>query len=100
MNPAVQLQISTQTTQDRILALLADLPPEGLTAAEQFVRFLREYAGPGQASLTFQKPANRSPHTFPTVCLPATSLDAWLDLVPAGYVGDALTDTEAIYDEV
>ena len=32
--------------------------------------------------------------------IPASSLDDWLDLIPEGYEGDALTDTEALCDEV
>jgi prevent-host-death family protein len=37
---------------------------------------------------------------YPTVANPISSLDAWVDLLPEGYDGDALADTEALYDEV
>ena len=37
---------------------------------------------------------------YPTVAKPISSLDAWVDLLPEGYDGDALADTEALYDEV
>jgi hypothetical protein len=37
---------------------------------------------------------------YPTVPVPAASPDGWLDLVPEGYEGNALADTEALYDEV
>jgi hypothetical protein len=40
------------------------------------------------------------PYRYPTVLMPASSLDVWLNLVPEGYEGDALTDTETLYDEV
>jgi len=100
MNSTIQHQIPSQTAQERLFTLLSDLPPEGLTVTEQFVRFLREYARQGQAQFALQKPTELPPYIYPTVCLPASTLDAWLNLVPAGYIGDALTDTEAIYDEV
>jgi hypothetical protein len=102
MNSTIQLHIPRQTVQERLVTLLDDLSPEGLTVAEQFVRFLREYAKQGQAQFTFQRPTGFPSDTFvyPTVCLPASSLNAWLNLIPVGYAGDALTDTEAVYDEV
>jgi hypothetical protein len=40
------------------------------------------------------------PYHYPTISLPASSLDAWLNLTETGYPGDALADTEALYDEV
>ena len=37
---------------------------------------------------------------YPTVANPISSLDAWVDLLPEGYDGDAVADTEALYDDV
>jgi prevent-host-death family protein len=37
---------------------------------------------------------------YPTVANPVSSLDAWVELLPKGYDGDALADTEELYDEV
>lgn len=37
---------------------------------------------------------------YPTVANPPSSLKGWLDLIPDGCGGDALADTEALYDEV
>jgi prevent-host-death family protein len=37
---------------------------------------------------------------YPTVANPPSSLKDWLDLIPDGCGGDALADTEALYDEV
>jgi len=37
---------------------------------------------------------------YPTVATPASSLNVWTDLLPNGCGGDALADTEALYDEV
>ena len=78
----------TKTTKQRISALLDELPPESLQAIELFIRFLRQ-----------QWPLVSGPR-FPTVENQTTSLNAWLDLLPEGCGGDALADTEALYDEV
>ena len=88
------------TTQSRILALLDDLPPESLTLVERFVQFLRDQARRGQPVGSVSVREERRPYIYPTVPLPPSSLDGWLDLVPEGYEGDALADTEALYDEV
>jgi len=37
---------------------------------------------------------------YPTVANPPSSLEDWRSLIPDGYEGDALADTEALYDEV
>ena len=37
---------------------------------------------------------------YPTVANPPSSLKNWLNLIPDGYDGDALGDTEALFDEV
>jgi hypothetical protein len=76
-----------ETTRERISTLLDDLSPEDLESVEDFVQSLHR----GKQSV----PGPR----YPTVENPASSLRAWLDLVPDGYDGDALIDTEALYDE-
>lgn len=59
------------------------------------------------ASLTeaASKPSEKQHHPrpgaqYPTVANPPFSLKDWLDLIPDGCGGDALADTEALYDEV
>jgi hypothetical protein len=84
--------------QRRILPLLETLPPESLTVVEQFVRFVHELAQEGQVVET-SKPKGRAPYLYPTVPVPASSLAQWVNLLPEGYDGDALADTEALYDE-
>jgi hypothetical protein len=39
------------------------------------------------------------PYRYPSVAMPVSSLDAWMNLITEGYEGDALADTEAVYDE-
>jgi hypothetical protein len=79
---------STQLTKRKISELLDELPPESLKVVEQFIRFLRQ-----------QGPVMPEPR-YPTVLAPASGLAAWTALLPEGYAGDALADTEALYDEV
>ena len=89
-----------QSTRQSILDLLDELPPESLTVVETFVRFLREQAQQGKPVATAPTPTELPRFHYPTVSVPASSLDKWMDLVPQGYEGDALADTEALYDEV
>ena len=89
----------TQTTKQRIYRLLDNLPPTSLPVVEQFVEFLRQQAQRGQPVVTVAG-EEASPYRYPTVALPASSLDAWVNLLPEGYDGDALADSEAVYDEV
>jgi len=79
---------------------LDDLPPESLAMVERFVHSLREQALRDELRAGASGPREPSPCISPTVALPASSLDDWLDLIPQGYEGDALADTEALCDEV
>ncbi len=88
-----------EQVQSRIVSLLEELPPESLSVVEQFVRFVYELAQKGQVLETVAKPPG-APYLYPTVPVPASSLRAWVNLLPEGYEGDALADTEALYDEV
>jgi hypothetical protein len=98
MSTDVSVQTQVQTVRERILVLLDELPPENLITVEHFVQFLRDQARRGQPVKSVQE--KRTPYTYPTVTTPPSSLDGWLDLVPEGYEGDALADTESLYDEV
>jgi len=91
------MNASAEQIQNRILPLLEKLPPESLAVVEQFVRFLQEQAQKGRVVETV-KPTG-APYLYPTVPVPASSLAQWVNLLPEGYDGDALADTEALYDE-
>jgi hypothetical protein len=80
--------------------LLDELPPESLAMVETFVRFIRDQVQRGKPVIVAPDPAELPPFRYPTVPVPASSLDKWMDLLPQGYEGDALADTEALYDEV
>jgi hypothetical protein len=80
--------LSVGVAKQTIDELLEGLSPASLNTVVEFVRFLRA-----------KEPLEAGP-LYPTVDNPASSLKLWLDLVPAGYEGDALRDTEALYDEV
>jgi hypothetical protein len=84
--------------QRHILALLNDLPPESLTVVEEFIQFLREQARQGRPVVTTSAPPS-PPYRYPTVSLPASTFDGLIGIMPP-IEGDALADTEALYDEV
>jgi len=100
MSTNTDIQTSARSVQSRILTLLEGLPPESLTLVERFVQFLREQARRGQPVVAVSDQEERPPYLYPTVAVPPSSLDGWLNLVPEGYEGNALEDTEALYDEV
>jgi aspartate/methionine/tyrosine aminotransferase len=93
------MSVYAEQVQSRILSLLEKLPPESLAVVEQFVRFVYELAQKGQVVETVTKPQG-APYLYPTVPVPASSLRRWVNLLAEGYEGDALADTEALYDEV
>jgi hypothetical protein len=87
------------STQSRIAALLEDLPPESLTLVERFVQFLHDQARRGQPVGSVSVGEERPPYVYPTVPLPTSVVDGLIGIVPP-VGGDALADTEALYDEV
>ena len=99
MSTDVSVQAPAQTVRERILALLDELSPENLITVEHFVQFLREQARRGQPVTVLSEKKDRHPYRYPTVPVPASSLDGLVGIMsPVG--GDALADTEALYDEV
>jgi len=97
MSANVDLQ-AMQATRKRIVSLLGDLPAESLTVVEQFVRFLRQQAQRMQP-VVIAPEEEAPPFRYPTVPLPASVLDGLIGIMPP-VGGDALADTEALYDEV
>jgi len=92
-------QAETWTAKNRILSLLNDLSPENLTVVERFVQFLREQVQRDQPIVAVSEKEERPPYLYPTVPLPASVLDGLIGIMPP-VEGDALADTEALYDEV
>ncbi len=87
---------SPEAMQKRIATLLADMPSDRLAFVEQLVLFLHERT---QTPVPFVAREKRAPYLYPTVPVPASTLDSWMNLLPNGYDGDALADSEAMYDE-
>jgi hypothetical protein len=83
------------TVQTRILTLLDDLPPESQALVEQFTRFLHEQARHGEPVGV----RSDMPYLYPTVPLPPATLDALIGIMPP-INGDALADSEALYEEI
>ena len=75
-------------TVRRILGLLNELTPDNLELVEQLVERLRTV-----------NPSQLAAYTFPTITTPASSLVSLTGLLGEGYQGDALNDSEAIYDD-
>jgi len=92
-------QKSARATRNRIIALLEDLPPESLALVERFIQILRDQARRGQPVGSVPVRDKRPPYVYPTVPLSASVLDGLIGIMPP-VEGDALADTEALYDEV
>ena len=84
-----------QKERQKIIALLDELPADSLPMVETFIRFMQTQ----QPDKTLEK-SEQTPWLYPTVPVPPESLMKWTDLLLSGYEGDALADTEALYDEV
>lgn len=100
MDTTVKLQTEQQAVLDRVESILKELTPQDLIVVERFIRFVREQAergGPIRVSVP--EPSSRPPYKYPTVALPVASLKAWSSLLPEGYEGDALADSEALSDD-
>lgn len=76
--------------QDEIIALLSELPFEAKTTVKQFTLFLSEQL---RAKHEARPPAK-------IVTVPASSLVGLTGLLSPGYEGNALEDTEALYDDI
>ena len=99
MSENTSAQKPARATRNRIIALLEDLPPESLALVERFIQFLRDQAQRGQPVGSGPVREKRPPYVYPTVPLSASVLDGLIGIMPP-VEGDALADTEALYDEV
>ena len=90
---------TVQETRDAVYITQHGRPAAVLVNYEQYEQLLQDLE-----ALTEQvrqvTTAAAPPYLYPTVALPASSLEAWLNAIPDGCGGDALADTEALYDEV
>ena len=99
MDTDLDQKSQARVMRDHILSLLDDLPPESLNVVNQFVQFLHERARQGQPVVSESDDEGKVPYLYPSVGVPAKSLDGLIGLLSEGYEGDALADTEALYDE-
>ena len=60
---------------------------------------LKEGSVPGKSDVEEDQSYPRPGARYPTVANEPSSLKDWLNLIPEGCGGDALVDTEALYDE-
>ena len=92
---------SAQITKQRIAELLDDLPVKSLPVVEQFVRFLNEQTRLGVTAPDTSVAGDEAspPFRYPTVHLSPSVLDGLVGIIPP-VGGDALADTEELYDKV
>lgn len=84
-------------TDINFASLLADLPPESLRLVEQFALFLREQSRQGQKVTAMADDQPKRPYLYPTRSVPTETLDGLIGMMPS-LGGDALEDSEALYD--
>jgi hypothetical protein len=82
-----------------LLTILTTLPPESVRVVEQFVQFLHAQAQQGQPIASVADHEAHVSFCYPTIPVPAAVLDGLIGMVPP-VGGDALADTEALYDVV
>jgi hypothetical protein len=99
MSANIETKVPARMTRDHILSLLDDLPPESLAVVEQFVQFLGEQARHGRLVVSLSEEIGGPSYRYPTIPLPVSALDGLIGIMPP-VGGDALADTEALYDEV
>jgi hypothetical protein len=90
-----RLQQDDARRRERISTLLEQIPAEDLVFVERYIEFLSQQKPPDAVLIQEEKPT----YLHPTVPVPAATFINWLNLLPEGYEGDALADTEALYDE-
>jgi len=85
--------------REDVMAIVQDLPEPKLEAAKRYLESLRE-----ECEQEETQPASRKPVEGPRyriVPLPYEALDALMGILDSpDLAGDALADTEALYDEV
>lgn len=85
----------TDLTQRTALYQAIEMLPEYiLPDLARFVEFLRFKTGKVRATVSTESTAYR----YPTITLPAETLKDLVGIMPLDFEGDALTDTEALYD--
>jgi hypothetical protein len=92
----MEVQTAPPTTKERICQLLDELPLESLTVVERFVAFVHQQVQQGEP-VVMSPEGKPAPFRYPTVAVPAPVLDRLVGLVPS-VGGDALADSEALYD--
>ncbi len=93
-----------EAARDRLNKLLDQLPAESLPVVEAFLRFLNRL-DVEQKSVVLTEPQfvedERPSDCRPTVIVaPISTLREVIDILPDGYTGDALSDTQVLYDEI
>ena len=89
-------EAETKARKEALDAVLDELPPESLEVVRQFAEFLRRQAQQGQPVVTVAEAG--APYLYPNVATPVAIMQALSGVLAEGYDGDAVADTEALYD--
>jgi hypothetical protein len=92
----MSIEAETKARKEALDAVLDDLSPESLEVVRQFAEFLRRQAQQGQPVVTVAETG--APYLYPSVATPAAVMQALSGVLVDGYDGDAVADTEALYD--
>ena len=94
-------EVQVELVQQEIQRLLKQLPLDSLKFVLQFTTFLVQQM-PNALSFGQNnfKPKQIEQNEVNIVTVPPSSLTGLIGLMPAGYEGDALEDTEALYDDI
>ena len=82
-------------TVEKIVTLLEQLPPGVVMTLQEIFELLAQQ----QSMTAAERTANVHPYRYSTVVVPAGEMLKLADETPVGYPGDALADTEALYDQ-
>lgn len=88
-------QESSEETRQRLIALLEEMPARDLDIIEKFALFIRQQGGQSVVAVAERK--GEIPYQYPTVPVPASVFSELAGVMPP-VGGDALTDTESLYD--
>jgi hypothetical protein len=92
----MSIEAETKARKEALDAVLDELPPESLEMVRQFAEFLRRQAQQRQPVVTVAEPG--APYLYPSVATPVAVMQALSGVLVEGYDGDAVADTEALYD--
>ena len=88
-------QENNEKARQRLIALLEEMSARDLDIIEKFTLFIRQQGG--QSVVAVAEREGEIPYQYPTVPVPAFVFSELVNIMPP-VGGDALADTESLYD--